>query len=73
MRSTDTATPGSRTDTPEISDSAIAMLDERGTVLGWTQAAERLVGHPAGEVVGRSAAVVLPSFDETPTTSAFRL
>ncbi|MFK0280941.1 SpoIIE family protein phosphatase [Streptomyces sp. NPDC090499] len=71
MCSTDTATPGSRTDAPEISDSAIAMLDERGTVLGWTQAAERLVGHPAREVVGRSAAVVLPSFDETPTTSAF--
>ncbi|MGW7524515.1 SpoIIE family protein phosphatase [Streptomyces sp. NPDC054783] len=57
--------------THEISDSAIAMLDEQGTVLGWTQAAERLVGHPAGDVVGRSAALVLPSSEEAATISAF--
>ncbi|MEU9978405.1 SpoIIE family protein phosphatase [Streptomyces sp. NPDC051014] len=57
--------------THETSDSAIAMVDEQGTVLGWTQAAERLVGYPAGDVVGRSAALVVPSFAKAPTISAF--
>ncbi|MFG2955281.1 SpoIIE family protein phosphatase [Streptomyces sp. NPDC048291] len=71
MRSTDQVTRGRQTDPHEISDSAIAMLDEQGTVLGWTQAAERLVGYPAGAAVGRSAALVLPSFEATSTASAF--
>ncbi|MGV9562512.1 SpoIIE family protein phosphatase [Streptomyces sp. NPDC003480] len=44
----------------EIPDAAIAMIDAEGTVTGWTQAAQRLVGYSAGEVVGRSAAHVLP-------------
>ncbi|MFJ3757851.1 SpoIIE family protein phosphatase [Streptomyces sp. NPDC090080] len=57
--------------THETSDSAIAMVDEQGTVLGWTQAAERLVGYSAGDVVGRSAALVVPSFAKAPTISAF--
>jgi PAS domain S-box-containing protein len=48
----------------EISDAAIAVIDEQGTVAGWTRAAERLVGHSAKDAVGRSAAVVLsPSQD----------
>ncbi|MEU9345012.1 SpoIIE family protein phosphatase [Streptomyces sp. NPDC048278] len=71
MRSTHQGARGRQTDPHEMSDSAIAMLDEQGTVLGWTRAAERLVGYPAGEVVGRSAALVVPSFEETPTASAF--
>ncbi|MGW2963127.1 SpoIIE family protein phosphatase [Streptomyces sp. NPDC001220] len=71
MPSTDQATIGKQMNTQAISDSAIGMLDERGTVLGWTEAAERLVGYPAGDVVGRSAALVLPSFEEAPTISAF--
>ena len=41
-------------------DSAIAMLDGEGTVVGWTHAAQQLVGYTAREVVGRSAAHVLP-------------
>ncbi|MFG3020102.1 SpoIIE family protein phosphatase [Streptomyces sp. NPDC048254] len=71
MASTHEATLGKQMNTREISDSAVAMLDEQGTVLGWTRAAERLVGHPAGDVVGRSAALVLPSPEEAPTISAF--
>jgi PAS domain S-box-containing protein len=47
------------------------MLDEQGTVVGWTRAAERLVGYSAGDVVGRSASVVLPYSEEAPTTSEF--
>src|SRR5689334_12659934 len=47
-----------------MSDAAIAVIDEQGTAVGWTRAAERLVGHSAEDVVGRSAAVVLsPSQD----------
>ncbi|WP_225102526.1 SpoIIE family protein phosphatase [Streptomyces sp. CoH27] len=49
---------------PELPDAAIAVLDAEGIVVGWTQAAQRLVGYSAGEVVGRSAAHVLPSPEE---------
>ncbi|MGW4516466.1 SpoIIE family protein phosphatase [Streptomyces sp. NPDC004393] len=55
----------------EIADAAIAMLDEQGTVVGWTQAAQRLVGYSAGEVVGQSAALVLPPSGEPLGVSAF--
>ncbi|MGW5480286.1 SpoIIE family protein phosphatase [Streptomyces sp. NPDC004008] len=55
----------------EIPDAAIAMLDAQGTVVGWTHAAEQLVGYSAGEVVGRSAAHVLPPPGDAGRTSAF--
>ncbi|MEU6654771.1 SpoIIE family protein phosphatase [Streptomyces sp. NPDC046900] len=71
MTSTDRVTLGKRSTTSDISESAVAMLDERGTVVAWTQAAEQLLGYSAGDVVGRSAALVLPSSAETPTLSAF--
>ncbi|MGW7526212.1 PAS domain S-box protein [Streptomyces sp. NPDC054783] len=47
--------------TSEAPDAAIAMLDAEGMVVGWTQAAEQLVGYSAREMVGRPAAHVLPS------------
>ncbi|MFJ8112937.1 SpoIIE family protein phosphatase [Streptomyces sp. NPDC096132] len=34
-------------------------VDEHGTVTGWNDGAERLLGYPAEEVVGRPAAVLL--------------
>ncbi|MGV9571389.1 PAS domain-containing protein, partial [Streptomyces nigra] len=34
-------------------------VDEHGTVTGWNAGAERLLGHPAHEVVGRPAAGLL--------------
>ncbi|MFE4624987.1 PAS domain-containing protein [Streptomyces mirabilis] len=71
MTSTDRVTLGKRANTREVSASAVAMLDERGTVVAWTQAAEHLLGYSAGDVVGRSGALVLPSSEETPTISAF--
>ncbi|MFB7500615.1 SpoIIE family protein phosphatase [Streptomyces sp. NPDC056161] len=80
MTSTDDVTPGNQTDppdppetpdTPDTIDSVIAILDEQGTVTGWTQAAERLAGYSASEVVGRSAALILPAFGDAPTTSAY--
>ncbi|MER5537661.1 SpoIIE family protein phosphatase [Streptomyces mirabilis] len=55
----------------EIPDAAIAMLDAEGTVVGWTHAAEQLVGYSAGEVVGRSAAHVLPPAEDALSASAF--
>ncbi|MDT0468006.1 SpoIIE family protein phosphatase [Streptomyces gibsoniae] len=70
MTSTDSVTLGKRLNTHEISESAVAMLDESGTVVAWTQAAEQLFGYSAGDVVGRSAALVVPSCEETPTISA---
>ncbi|MFF4693804.1 SpoIIE family protein phosphatase [Streptomyces sp. NPDC001307] len=43
---------------------AIALLDAQGTVVGWSQAAQRLVGYSAAEVVGRSADVLLVAADD---------
>ncbi|MET7898698.1 SpoIIE family protein phosphatase [Streptomyces mirabilis] len=69
--SIDAVTLGKQLNASDISDTAIALLDEQGTVAAWTHTAERLVGFCAGDVVGRSAALVLPSFKEATTTSAF--
>ncbi|MER5683042.1 PAS domain-containing protein [Streptomyces sp. NPDC002205] len=38
--------------TLEATNSAIAMVDAEGQVVGWTIAAQRLVGYSAREVVG---------------------
>lgn len=38
---------------------AVAMMDVRGTVTGWTEGARDLLGYSAAEVVGRSAALLL--------------
>ncbi|MFD8079804.1 SpoIIE family protein phosphatase [Streptomyces sp. NPDC059718] len=54
-----------------MSETAFALLDEQGTVVGWTQAAGQLVGLSAGDVVGRSVACVLPSYGAAPSMSAF--
>ncbi|MEU1600480.1 SpoIIE family protein phosphatase [Streptomyces sp. NPDC005708] len=55
----------------EISDAAIAMIDEQGTVVAWTQAAQHVVGYCAEDVVGRPATLLLPSSEEAPGVSAF--
>ncbi|PKW10616.1 PAS domain S-box-containing protein [Streptomyces sp. 1222.5] len=56
---------------PEVPDAAIAMIDDEGIVVGWTQAAQQLVGYAAGEVVGRSAVHVLPPSEDARRASAF--
>ncbi|MFE3267965.1 SpoIIE family protein phosphatase [Streptomyces sp. NPDC059215] len=43
---------------------AIALLDSQGTVVGWSQTAQRLVGYSAAEMVGRSAGVLLAAADD---------
>ncbi|MFE6041462.1 SpoIIE family protein phosphatase [Streptomyces sp. NPDC056452] len=72
MTSTDDVTLGRKDPkTREASEPAIAMVDEQGTVVAWSQAAERLVGYSAGDVMGRPAALVLPCSEAAPTMSAF--
>jgi PAS domain S-box-containing protein len=55
----------------QTAGAAIAVLDAEGTVVGWTQAAERLVGYSAAEVVGRSAAGLLVAAEDRGKASAF--
>ncbi|KUM75290.1 SpoIIE family protein phosphatase [Streptomyces curacoi] len=43
----------------DAASDAAAVLSAQGVVLGWTRAAEELLGHPAAEVVGCSAARLL--------------
>jgi PAS domain S-box-containing protein len=69
--SLDAVTLGKQLNASDISDTAIALLDEQGTVAAWTHTAERLVGYSARDAVGRSAALVLPSFKEAMPTPAF--
>ncbi|MET8636096.1 SpoIIE family protein phosphatase [Streptomyces sp. NPDC004680] len=69
--SLDAVTLGKQLNASDIFDTAIALLDERGTVVAWTHTAERLLGHSARDIVGRSAALVLPSLEEATPTSAF--
>ncbi|MET9048741.1 MULTISPECIES: SpoIIE family protein phosphatase [unclassified Streptomyces] len=73
MTTTSTArvTLGKRIGASDISDTALALLDEQGTVVAWTQTAQHLVGYTACAVVGRSAALVLPSFGEASAMSTF--
>ncbi|MEV6532338.1 SpoIIE family protein phosphatase [Streptomyces sp. NPDC051639] len=71
MTSNDKTARSEHMDTCEITDSAIAVLDDHGTVVEWTQAAENLVGYSPRDVVGRSAALVVPPSREVPTMSAY--
>ncbi|MFF3467796.1 SpoIIE family protein phosphatase [Streptomyces sp. NPDC002619] len=52
-------------------EAAIAMLDADGTVVGWTDTAQQLVGYSAGEVGGRSVSVVLPFAQNASRMEAF--
>lgn len=38
----------------DVADAAPLLLDARGTVTSWTRDAERILGHPAAEVLGRN-------------------
>ncbi|WP_127354265.1 SpoIIE family protein phosphatase [Actinacidiphila soli] len=52
-------TPAAVAGSSEVVGAPIAMVDADGTVVGWTQAARRLLGYSPAEVVGRPAGVVL--------------
>jgi len=49
---------------PDPSGEALAVIDARGLVAGWSPGAERLTGFPAEEVVGRAAAELLHDPEE---------
>lgn len=51
-------------------DGAAAVIAGDGTVIGWTRGAEALLGYPAAEVVGRSAALLLTGPPDTRRTAA---
>ncbi|WP_320775001.1 SpoIIE family protein phosphatase, partial [Streptomyces sp. CRN 30] len=43
----------------DVADAAPLLLDARGTVTSWTRDAERILGHPAAEVLGRNFGTLL--------------
>ncbi|ANP56787.1 PAS domain S-box-containing protein [Streptomyces griseochromogenes] len=55
----DASTSTGTDDLFDASTDATAVLSAAGVVVGWTRAAEALLGYPASEVVGRSAARLL--------------
>ncbi|MFF3564886.1 SpoIIE family protein phosphatase [Streptomyces sp. NPDC002574] len=55
---------------PRAIDEAMALIDAEGTVIGWTRSAQQLVGYPAAEVVGHSAARLLAAAEDRADASA---
>ncbi|MFF9815684.1 SpoIIE family protein phosphatase [Streptomyces sp. NPDC014006] len=47
----------------DVADAAPVLLDAQGLVTGWTRHAERLLGYPAPEVVGKQLADLLTGAD----------
>ncbi|MDF2270346.1 SpoIIE family protein phosphatase [Streptomyces coacervatus] len=62
-KASDGPTPSEVRDLLDASTDAAAVVSAAGVVLGWTRGAEELLGHPASEVVGGSAArlVAMPA------------
>ncbi|MET7937100.1 SpoIIE family protein phosphatase [Streptomyces sp. NPDC005322] len=48
----------------DMADAATALIDATGTIVGWTAAAESLLGYPAAEVMKRPASILLASPDD---------
>ncbi|MDX3247025.1 SpoIIE family protein phosphatase [Streptomyces sp. ME18-1-4] len=65
----DAPMPTGARDLLDASTDAAAVVSADGVVVGWTRAAEALLGHPASEVVGRSAAD-LAAMDRDPARVA---
>ncbi|MFF0223698.1 SpoIIE family protein phosphatase [Streptomyces sp. NPDC004629] len=53
-----------------VPDTAVAVIDAKGTVAGWTQSAERLIGFTADDVIGRSATELLAASEDGAKASA---
>jgi PAS domain S-box-containing protein len=50
---------------------AVAVIDAEGTVIGWTHAAQELLGYRAADILNRSGAVFLTSDDRATRISAW--
>lgn len=48
----------------DMADAATVLIDAAGTIVGWTTAAEGLLGYPAAEVMKRPASILLASADD---------
>ncbi|MGX1885388.1 SpoIIE family protein phosphatase [Streptomyces sp. NPDC055287] len=48
---------------------ASVVLDNRGTVVGWSERAEQLLGFPGGEAIGRTALELLVDSSDRPAAS----
>lgn len=44
----------------DVNRAATAVVDAQDTVIGWSPAAERLLGYKAQEILGRPVATLLP-------------
>lgn len=64
MPDADGAVPGALQAALDLTAAAVAVLDASGTVVGWTPAAEELLGHPAADVVNRPARRLLMSYGD---------
>ncbi|MFF8503749.1 SpoIIE family protein phosphatase [Streptomyces anulatus] len=62
--------PGDGPQPARPTDGAAAVIAGDGTVIGWTRGAEALLGYPAAEVVGRSAAQLLTGPPDARRTAA---
>ncbi|MEU4090876.1 SpoIIE family protein phosphatase [Streptomyces sp. NPDC026673] len=49
----------------DLAYAASALIDDKGTIVGWTAAAEHLLGYPAAETLHRAAALLLASPDQS--------
>ncbi|WP_314219424.1 SpoIIE family protein phosphatase [Streptomyces zaehneri] len=65
----DAPTPAGPRDLLDASTDAAAIVSADGVVVGWTRAAEALLGRPASQVVGRSAAELV-AMDRDPARAA---
>ncbi|QJT00159.1 SpoIIE family protein phosphatase [Streptomyces asoensis] len=65
----DAPTPAGPHDLLDASTDAAAIVSAAGVVVGWTRGAEALLGRPASEVVGRSAAELV-AMDRDPARVA---
>ncbi|WP_176993464.1 SpoIIE family protein phosphatase [Nonomuraea jiangxiensis] len=55
----------------EETHAAIAVIDDTGTVIGWSRAAEDLLGYRAADVIGRSGAALLTTHDRAARIAAW--
>jgi PAS domain S-box-containing protein len=64
------ATPNGAYGPFDMANPAAAVIDAHGTVIGWTGAAERLLGYPAAEILDRPAARLLAGPEDASRAAA---
>ncbi|MGW7691842.1 SpoIIE family protein phosphatase [Streptomyces asiaticus] len=54
----------------DMADAASALIDTAGTIIGWTPAAERLLGYPAADAMKQSARMLLAAPEDAAKAEA---